>query len=91
MPGLRAGYLVAPPALAAAVETARPAWSTSSVAQAAAIAAAADAVALRRRILAHGVLVRDCTSFGLRGWLRVAARPAADRARLLAALEQELR
>ncbi len=134
MPGLRAGYLVAPPALAAAVETARPAWSTSSVAQAAAIAAAADgefvtesrgrlrrdreelaaglralglaplpsiapylafaaadAVALRRRILARGVLVRDCTSFGLRGWLRVAARPAADRARLLAALEQELR
>ncbi|HEY6003570.1 MAG TPA: aminotransferase class I/II-fold pyridoxal phosphate-dependent enzyme [Anaeromyxobacter sp.] len=134
IPGLRAGYLLAAPALARAVEASRPAWSTSSVAQAAAIAALAadgfvaesrerlrrdrlamatdlaalglaplpsvapylafavtDAAALRHRLLAHGVVVRDCASFGLPGFVRVAARPAHERARLLAALEEELR
>jgi histidinol-phosphate/aromatic aminotransferase/cobyric acid decarboxylase-like protein len=134
IPGLRAGYLVAPAALAAAVEVGRPAWSTSSVAQAAALAAlgaggfvtasrerlrrdreeamaelaglglaplrsvapylafdVGDAAALRRRLLSHRVLVRDCASFGLPGFVRVAARPAHDRARLVAALRQVLR
>jgi histidinol-phosphate/aromatic aminotransferase/cobyric acid decarboxylase-like protein len=50
-----------------------------------------DAASLRRRLLAHGVLVRDCASFGLPEFVRVAARPAADRARLLNALSEELR
>jgi histidinol-phosphate/aromatic aminotransferase/cobyric acid decarboxylase-like protein len=134
IPGLRAGYLLAPPALARAVEASRPAWSTSSAAQAAAIAAlcaddfvaasrerlredreataadlaalgvaalpsvapylvfrVADAADLRQRLLAHRILVRDCASFGLPGFVRVAARPAPERARLAAALEKELR
>lgn len=134
IPGLRAGYLLAPTAIARSVERGRPAWSTSSLAQAAALTAlgeeafversrlrlradreaiaaglqalglrpipsvapylvfpAGDAAALRRRLLARGVLVRDCASFGLPAFVRVAARPAADRARLLNALSEELR
>ena len=134
IPGLRAGYLLAPPALARAVEAGRPAWSTSGVAQAAAMAALAagdfvaasrarlrldrqataaalvalglapipsvapylvfrvrDTEGLRRRLLSHRILVRDCSSFGLPGFIRVAARPAPERVRLVAALEEELR
>ncbi len=134
IPGLRVGYLLADPALARTVEARRPAWSTSSLAQAAALAAlasgafvaesrdrlrqdrhafvaellalglhpyqsvapyvafeVADAAALRRRLLAHGIVVRDCASFGLPGFVRVAARPLAERIRLIAALEEELR
>jgi len=134
IPGLRAGYLLAPPALARAVEASRPAWSSSSVAQAAAMAAlaadefvassrerlrqdreavagdltalgltpipsvapyivfpAVDAAGLRSKLLTHRILVRDCASFGLPGFVRVAARPAPERVRLTAALEKELR
>jgi histidinol-phosphate/aromatic aminotransferase/cobyric acid decarboxylase-like protein len=51
-----------------------------------------DAGALRARLLARQrVLVRDCTSFGLPQYIRIAARPLADRERLIAALQQELR
>jgi histidinol-phosphate/aromatic aminotransferase/cobyric acid decarboxylase-like protein len=134
IPGLRVGYLLAEPELVAGLEAARPAWSTSAPAQAAALAAieeerfveesrrrlaadrealrdglarlglapwpsiapylafpARDAAALRRRLLARRVLVRDCASFGLPGVIRVAARPASERAVLLAALAEELR
>jgi histidinol-phosphate/aromatic aminotransferase/cobyric acid decarboxylase-like protein len=134
LPGLRVGYALAPAPLARALEANRPAWSTSSVAQAAALAALAadgfvaasreqlrqdrlataaalaalgvapipsvapylafqvpDAAALRRRLLVHGVVVRDCASFGLPGFVRVAARPAHERARLVAALAEALR
>jgi histidinol-phosphate/aromatic aminotransferase/cobyric acid decarboxylase-like protein len=134
LPGLRLGYLLAPAALARALEANRPAWSTSSVAQAAALAAlaaggfvaasrerlhhdrlatageltalgltpipsvapylafeVADAAALRRRLLVHGVVIRDCASFGLPRFVRVAARPAHERACLIAALAEELR
>ncbi len=134
IPGLRAGYLLAAPELARAVESGRPAWSTSSVAQAAALAAIGsdefvadsrrrlrrdraetvadlvalglapypsvapylsfpvpDAAGLRRRLLGHRILVRDCASFGLSDTLRVAVRPAAERERLTAALKKELR
>jgi histidinol-phosphate/aromatic aminotransferase/cobyric acid decarboxylase-like protein len=49
------------------------------------------AAALKARLLARRrVLVRDCSSFGLPGHVRIAARPAADRARLIAALQEEL-
>jgi histidinol-phosphate/aromatic aminotransferase/cobyric acid decarboxylase-like protein len=50
-----------------------------------------DACGLRRRLLAnHRVLVRDCTSFGLPDHIRLAARPAAERERVIAALAREL-
>jgi histidinol-phosphate/aromatic aminotransferase/cobyric acid decarboxylase-like protein len=45
---------------------------------------------LRRRLLAnHRILVRDCASFGLPSFVRLSARPAADRDRLVAALRLE--
>jgi len=135
IPGVRLGYLIAPAELCQAVEAARPAWSTSALAQAAALACCrslefvresrerllqdrrslAEELAtlgieslpsqvnfllarlpqvaeLRARLLArHQILVRDCASFGLPGFVRLAARPTSDRARLLAALRAELR
>lgn len=135
IPGVRVGYLIAKPAIAAAVESSRPAWSTGAAAQAAAIASVAlapfvadsrermladrralagalheldldpvpscttyfvvsagEAAELRHALLArHRILVRDCASFGLPTYLRLAARPAADRERLVAAFREELR
>jgi histidinol-phosphate/aromatic aminotransferase/cobyric acid decarboxylase-like protein len=45
-----------------------------------------DAAGLRDRLLReHGVLVRDCTSFGLPALIRVGARPARDTESFLAA------
>lgn len=134
IPGVRVGYVIADPALIADLEASRPHWPTSSLAQAAAIAAcrAGDFVASsRERLLAdrhelhlllrslglapvpsssgflmvrtgtarslkerllrrHHILVRDCSSFGLPEYLRLAARPVAERERLAAALRQEM-
>jgi histidinol-phosphate aminotransferase len=47
-----------------------------------------DATALRRRLLERGILVRDCTSFGLPGFIRLAARPIEECERLVAALTE---
>lgn len=134
IPGLRVGYALAPAAVVASLEAARPTWSTSAPAQAAALAALGeegflaasrerlredreamradlarlglstlpsvapylafpvkDAAALRRRLLGRRVLVRDCRSFGLPDFVRVATRPPTDRAAFVAALEDELR
>ena len=44
-----------------------------------------DAAATRRELLAQGCLVRDCTSFGLPGYVRLSPRRAADNDRLVAA------
>lgn len=132
--GVRVAYLVAPAPVAAALEAARPPWTTSTLAHAAihaalrmnrfiddcrarmfadrdALAAALralgldprptttifflvsvpDATALRRRMLEHHrILVRDCSSFGLPGQIRLCARGGADDARLLLALGREL-
>jgi histidinol-phosphate/aromatic aminotransferase/cobyric acid decarboxylase-like protein len=50
-----------------------------------------DAAGLRARLLArHRIAIRDCGSFGLPDHVRLAARPAADRDRLLRALREEL-
>jgi L-threonine-O-3-phosphate decarboxylase len=46
-----------------------------------------DAAGLRARLLRHRIVVRDCTSFGLPGHIRLAARPRPECDRLLAALE----
>jgi histidinol-phosphate/aromatic aminotransferase/cobyric acid decarboxylase-like protein len=46
-----------------------------------------DARAFTARLVAHGVLVRDCSSFGLPRHVRVAALPVAQRAVLAAALD----
>jgi histidinol-phosphate aminotransferase len=49
-----------------------------------------DGAELRHRLLVnHRILVRDCTSFGLPGFVRLSARPAADTDRLVAALRSE--
>ncbi len=46
---------------------------------------------LRSRLLRrHGILVRDCASFGLPAYIRLAARPAEETERLAAAMGQEL-
>jgi histidinol-phosphate/aromatic aminotransferase/cobyric acid decarboxylase-like protein len=45
------------------------------------------AAILRRSLLAHGLLVRDCTSFGLPAYIRIAARLPEENERLLAALQ----
>lgn len=45
-----------------------------------------NAPAIRRRLLAEGLVVRDCASFGLPNIIRVAARPIAECERLVAAM-----
>lgn len=44
-----------------------------------------DPGAARRRLLEHGCLVRDCTSFGLPAYVRVSPREAEQNRRLVAA------
>ena len=44
-----------------------------------------------RLLLRHRILVRDCASFGLSGFVRLSARPPEDAARLNAALSEEIR
>lgn len=133
IPGVRLGYLLASAEICQAVEAARPAWSTSAFAQAAALACSRSlefvresrerlledrrrlaeelaelgiesvpsqvnfllarvpqVAALRSRLLSRQqIVVRDCASFGLPGFMRLGARPAPDRARLIAALRAE--
>jgi histidinol-phosphate aminotransferase len=48
----------------------------------------ADAAELRRQLLMRGLLVRDCTSFGLPRHIRLAARPLPECERLLGAIER---
>ncbi len=131
--GVRVGYLVAKEEIAARIERARPPWTTSTLAQAAAVAAVLDRAFVdesrdrwigdRRRLVAtlqelgfdpvasstifflvpvrdgasvrarfladHRVLVRDCGSFGLPGFVRVCAQPPERELRLVAAFRAE--
>jgi histidinol-phosphate/aromatic aminotransferase/cobyric acid decarboxylase-like protein len=48
---------------------------------------AGEAAALAAQLRGHGVLLRDCGSFGLPRHVRLAAQPPAARARLAAALD----
>jgi threonine-phosphate decarboxylase len=129
--GLRLGYLLATPAQVAQIAAYQPAWSVSSAAQAAALAALADQTFLARTVpqlwqasdalsvglqaldlevwraalpfmlvrvgnaaqtqlalLQRGCMVRDCASFGLPAWVRVAPRQPTDNQRLLAAWKE---
>jgi histidinol-phosphate/aromatic aminotransferase/cobyric acid decarboxylase-like protein len=45
---------------------------------------------LRRALLRHDILVRDCASFGLPTYIRLATQRPQDNARLLAALQVEM-
>ncbi len=45
-----------------------------------------NAAWLRQRLLDEGIVVRDCASFGLPGYIRLGARPLDDCARLVTAL-----
>jgi histidinol-phosphate/aromatic aminotransferase/cobyric acid decarboxylase-like protein len=134
LPGLRAGYAVAAPGLIERINTRRPSWMVSNLAEAAIVEACAqqdyvararsfllegraalveacaslglravpsttsyfllhvgDADGLRRRLLArHSIAVRSCSSFGLPEHLRIAACGPDERARLMAALRQEI-
>jgi histidinol-phosphate/aromatic aminotransferase/cobyric acid decarboxylase-like protein len=44
----------------------------------------------RERLLKHRILVRDCASYGLPGYIRLCSRPQADVQRLISALKMEL-
>lgn len=132
--GLRLGYLLAAPALVERVAAYQPAWSVSSAAQAAGLAALADAAflpttvpqlwaasdglyaglselglylwrgalpfmlvrtgdgaATRAALLRRGCVVRDCASFGLPAWVRLAPRRPAENGRLVEAWRGILR
>jgi histidinol-phosphate/aromatic aminotransferase/cobyric acid decarboxylase-like protein len=45
---------------------------------------------LRQRLLGHGIVIRDCASFGLPGHVRIAVPDEAGLERLAAALEQAM-
>jgi threonine-phosphate decarboxylase len=49
-----------------------------------------DGAALRRALLARGILVRDCASFGLPAYVRIATRRPGENDRLLAAIREVL-
>ncbi len=50
-----------------------------------------DARLVRQKLLMHRLLVRDCTSFGLPQFIRVATRPTHEWSRLLALLPEVVR
>jgi histidinol-phosphate aminotransferase len=69
IPGLRLGYLLAPPAFARRIEASRPPWTTSAVAQAAGLAALQEMAFIddcRHRLLAdRRALAEELSTLGL--------------------------
>lgn len=49
-----------------------------------------NAVHFRQNLLRHGILVRDCTSFGLPGYVRISPRTRTENQKLLAHLQHSL-
>lgn len=49
-----------------------------------------DGAAFRSALLRHGILVRDCASFGLPAHVRIATRRPEENERLLAAIRKEI-
>jgi len=132
LPGVRAGFAIAPARIAAAIEAVRVPWAASAPAQAAAIATfstpaqrhatdsarrlreerariigtfescgfdvratathffivhVANGARMKAELLReHNLLVRDCASFGLPEWIRIAARTPSENDRLIEAL-----
>ena len=54
------------------------------------LARVGDAAGVRARLLRRGFAVRECTSFGLPEWVRIATPGTRDLPRLLAAIEASL-
>ncbi len=132
--GLRLGYALASPEVAATLKKVQPSWSVNAVAQAAGLAALSDenhlretlpkiteakaylveeltrlnlrvvpsaanfllvevgdGRGLRRKLLSHGLMVRDCTSFGLPEYVRIAVRRMEECRRLVETLQLLIR
>ena len=49
-----------------------------------------DGAQMRRCLLEHGILVRDCASFGLLAYIRVGVRRLGDCRRLTTAMREVL-
>lgn len=54
------------------------------------LACVGDAAAVRARLLLLGFAVRECASFGLPQWLRIATPPARELPRLLTAIDEAI-
>jgi histidinol-phosphate aminotransferase len=52
------------------------------------LAEVGDAAGLRKQLLSRGILVRDCGSFGLPRYIRLAPKSMKKNRRLIAALEE---
>ena len=64
----------------------RSAWSEQLPEFYALLDLAEDGFAFRQRLLQEGILVRDCKSFGLPAYVRIATRRPEENARLVAAI-----
>jgi histidinol-phosphate/aromatic aminotransferase/cobyric acid decarboxylase-like protein len=49
-----------------------------------------QATPFRQRLLGQGILVRDCTSFGLPDYVRIAAQQPAENEQLVLAIQKVL-